>query len=230
MRLLQGIRLGAWLLIGLNLVMGFGSIWIFIRMAPAIEIIIEQNERSLHACEEMLATLVLQQGVAPENAHIRAQFRAALNRARDNVTEPDEPMALDAIAHSYEQAFAANPVALEETVRSIRQLREINRRAMVRADQRARQLGTAGAWGIVFMASFVFLVGLIFLRRLRENLVAPLGEIHNVLHAVKHGDHLRRCSGPKQPNEIKYIFREINDLLDQQQATESDEFNLNAPG
>ena len=36
MRLAQSVRLGAWLLIGLNLLMALGAIGILMRMAPAI--------------------------------------------------------------------------------------------------------------------------------------------------------------------------------------------------
>ncbi|WP_459943551.1 hypothetical protein [Desulfocastanea catecholica] len=41
MKLLTMVRLGALLLIGLNVLMGLATIWVFMRMAPAIEIIIE---------------------------------------------------------------------------------------------------------------------------------------------------------------------------------------------
>jgi len=47
MQLGKGITLGLWLLIGLNMLMAFGSIGIFLRMAPAIELINFRNARSL---------------------------------------------------------------------------------------------------------------------------------------------------------------------------------------
>jgi hypothetical protein len=55
---------------------------------------------------------------------------------------------------------------------------------MVTADRKARQFGNAGAWGIVFMASAVFMVGILFIRGLRRSLVKPLEEIHSVIQVV----------------------------------------------
>jgi hypothetical protein len=93
----QSVKLGAWFLISLNLMMAFGSIWVFMRMAPAIEIIIEQNERSLEACEEMLSILVLVNPSSKDTAQLESRFLNALNRADKNITEKEEPIAIDAI-------------------------------------------------------------------------------------------------------------------------------------
>ena len=57
MRLAQAVRVGAWVLMGLNLLMAVGAIALFNRMAPAIAVIIERNERSIGACVDMLASL-----------------------------------------------------------------------------------------------------------------------------------------------------------------------------
>jgi methyl-accepting chemotaxis protein len=214
MKLAQSVRLGAWFLISLNLVMAFGSIWIFMRMAPAIEIIIEQNERSLHACEEMLSCLALVDQSAKVDL-LQSEFLKALQRAKNNITEKDEPIAIEAINRNYIQAFKGNLEGKKKTVAAIQHLSQINRAAMVTADRKARQFGTAGAWGIVFMASAVFMVGMLFMRDLKRSLVKPLEEIHSVIRAVKTGDNMRRCTGPDAPQDIRSIFGEFNDILDQ---------------
>lgn len=215
MKLAQSVRLGAWFLIVLNLVMAFGSIWVFMRMAPAIEIIIEQNERSLHACEEMLSSLALVDQSAEDVDQLQAEFLKALQRAKNNITEKEEPIAIEAISQNYIQAFAGNLESKKRTVTAIQQLSQINRSAMVAADRKARQFGNAGAWGIVFMASAVFMVGMLFIRGLRRSLVKPLEEIHSVIQAVKTGDKMRRCTGPDAPQDIRTIFGGFNDILDQ---------------
>jgi methyl-accepting chemotaxis protein len=217
MKIAQSVKLGAWLLLVLNLMMSFGSIWVFTRMAPAIEIIIVQNERSLHACEKMLSSLVLA-GAADEtdfDAHsLRSEFENALNHARSNITEKEEPAAIALISNYYLQAFEGSVMAIERTVQGIQKLSKINRGAMVSADHKARKFGYAGAWGIVFMSSVVFLVGLLFMRGLRINIINPLQELHEVISAVKSGDSLRRCTGPDAPQDIRSIFRDLNDILD----------------
>ncbi|MFO7749686.1 MAG: hypothetical protein R6V54_06295 [Desulfobacteraceae bacterium] len=211
----QSVRLGAWFLIALNLMMAFGSIWIFMRMAPAIEIIIDQNQRSLLACEEMLASLVLLNQPAKNGDQLRSEFLNALERAGNNITEQEEPAAIEAVTNNYSQAFQANLEGRKKTLAAIRHLSRINREAMVTADQKARQFGKAGAWGIVFMASAVFMVGMLFMRGLKRSLVKPLEEIHSVIQAVKTGDNFRRCTGHDAPQDIRSIFRGFNDVLDQ---------------
>ncbi len=214
MRLGQTIWLGAWILIGLNLLMAFGSIWVFTRMAPAIEVIIEQNERSLQACEKMLASLALADMHTADIPPLKASFSTALKNAQNNITEKKEPAALDAIDQNYTRAFEGDVASKVRTVNAILLLGEINREAMVRADKKARQLGSAGAWGVVFMASAVFFTGMLFMRALKKNLVMPLEEIDAVLTAHQSGNTMRRCTGIRLQKDIRRIFNNVNAFLD----------------
>ena len=216
MKLAQSVIIGAWILVGLNLLMAFGSIWVFMRMAPAIETIIDRNERSLKACEEMLSFLTLMTDNRAGNEGLENSFKEALKRARINITEMDEPVALQSITDHYHLAFQGDAAARQETVAGIVHLGEINRLAMVLADRKARQFGNAGAWGVVFMALAVFLVGLVFMRSLTRNLVKPLEEIYGVLTAYQAGDTLRRCSGADLPKDIHRIYTDLNALLDKE--------------
>lgn len=215
MKLAQSVRLGAWSLISLNLVIAFASIWVFMRMAPAIEIIIERNEKSLHSCEEMLSSLALAHQSKKDVTQLRVSFTNALERAKTNITEKDEPTAIKAISENYVLAFAGSWEGKEKTVAAIQHLSQINRAAMVKADQKAKQFSNAGAWGIVFMASILFMFCMLFIRGLKRNLVKPLEEIHSVIQAMKTGDGLRRCTEADVPQDIRYIFSGINGLLDQ---------------
>lgn len=214
MKLAQSVKLGAWFLIALNLVMAFGSIWVFMRMAPAIETIVERNGKSLYACEEMLSTLVFVNPSESDSDQLKRTFEMALERAQSNVTEQEEPTAIEAIRAHYVQAFDGKIDDIRSTVSAISDLAKINREAMVQADWKARQFVTAGAWGIVFMASVVFLIGILFIRGLQATLVKPLEEIHAVIQAIKGGDNMRRCTGPDTPQDIKVIYSGLNDLLD----------------
>lgn len=215
MKLAQAAKLGGYSLIALNLLMAFGSIWIFMRMAPAIEIIIDRNERSLQACEEMLSLLALANQPTMGAPELEVRFSSALNRARNNITEKEEPIAIDAIRKSYREAFRAEAASQNKTVSAILRLAEINRIAMVVADQKAKRLGGAGAWGIVFMASALFFVGMLFMRIFKRSLIDPLEEIQAVLEALKRGDSMRRCAIPEAPRDIRSIFDGINGILDQ---------------
>lgn len=215
MRGALSVKIGAWVLFSLNILMAFGSIWIFMRMAPAIEEIIVKNQVSLEACEEMLAALVMrhEQQLSPASRPQEA-FRLALERARNNITESEEPEIIARIEAIYGRSFAGDGRALTGTVAAIGQLSSVNRTAMKKADAQARQLGYAGAWGVVFMASLIFLAGMVFLRKLRLNLVEPLLEIEATLSAFGEGNPFRRCTLGTMPNSTRQLFSKVNDVLD----------------
>ena len=210
----QSVRLGAWLLILLNLLMALGAIWVLMRMTPAIEEILSRNGQSLEACEEMFAVLAEAPADPVGGTGFREGFSRALLRAEANVTEEGEPQAIEVIRRNYPAAFLGNGAAREATVAAIRQLAASNRRAMIEAEARARHLGTAGAWGVVFMALTVFVVGLLFKRALYRNLVAPLEEIDAVLTARRNGDLHRRCIGVGLPRDVQNVLNGVNELID----------------
>lgn len=214
MRLANSVKIGAWVLISLNILMAFGSIWVFMRMAPAIEVIILQNELSLEACEEMLTALLRSENDKNQATVQIESFRSALNRARNNITEKQEPEILARITQLYENAFEKGGPDLERTVSAILDLSRINRAAMKKADIRARQQGFAGAWGVVFMAASIFFVGMVFLRSLRVNLIEPLMEINSTVTAFREGNTMRRCSLANTPKSIKLMFNNLNEVLD----------------
>jgi hypothetical protein len=213
-KLAQNVVLGAWILIGLNLLMAFGSIWVFARMAPVIEKIQSGNARSLQACEEMLASLATACPVAADSASATQSFAEALSKARGKVAEHYETLALDSIAYHYSGALRGDSDEREKTVALITRLGDVKRAAMTDAEKKARQVGNAGAWGIVFMASSLFFSGMLFMRHLGKNLVRPFEEMHTVVTAFHGGDTMRRCSGTKLPKDIAKAFRDLNELLD----------------
>src|SRR5574344_369041 len=94
----HSVRMAVWLLIGINLLMAYGCVWIFMRMAPVIVEINDRNLRSMGACEEMLEVLSSRDG-----AEGYAVFQLALAKARNNVTEKDEAPALSRIATHAQQ-------------------------------------------------------------------------------------------------------------------------------
>lgn len=216
----QSVILGARILLGLNLLMAMGTLWVFMRMTPAIQVILNRNQQSILAGEEMLAALAMSRAESPDTVKaLQNTFKVALKKAQSNVTEAEEPEMLGTINKYYAQAFADNTEATGQTVQAIARFSRVNREAMERADQRAQQLGSAGAWGVVFMATLLFFTGMLFLRSLHKNLIRPLAEIHAVTLAVRNRDHLRRCTSTHaSPKDIQVIFTELNELLDQYTA------------
>lgn len=214
MRLAKGIIWGAWFLVGINLLMAFGAIGIFTRMSPAIATILKRNGDSLKACEKMLASIALSsQGESLPQS--QKDFRLALEKAEKNITEVEEPFVLKQIRKAYEKAVSGDWKSIVITVKSIVELGKINRRAMEIADNNAQQLGSAGAWSIVFMSICAFLVGVIFIKHLSQKLLIPLEEIKTVLLVHQDGDINRRCVGQNLSPDVEVIYMKLNKLLDQ---------------
>lgn len=220
MRLAQAVQVGSWLLVGLNLLMSLGAIGLLMRMAPVMAGILERNERSLSACEEMLASLTLiADSAGPEQEQQRHRFNEAMKRAEKYVTEKGESEVLAAISEAASTAFAGDHAALQQMVTALVKFGDINREAMKQADKQALQFGEAGIWGIVFMAICVFGAGLLLIRRLLQHLVTPMVELHAVITAYRSGDTRRRCSGMMDmPQDMRVVFQGINEILDQGQA------------
>ncbi len=212
----QSVKFGAWVMIGLNLLMAFGAIWVFTRMAPAIREILSRNARSLYACEEMLGFLARASAADEPDGRgaLRRQFEQALARANANITERGEAPALEEIGDLYKAAFAGDSASVHGTVAALTRLADSNRTAMGEAAARADQLGNAGAWAIVFMALLLFVAGTLFKRSLARNLAAPLEEIDAVLAARRNGDLHRRCIGVDLPRDVQNVLNGVNELID----------------
>lgn len=219
MRTSQSVLIGGWIFISIFLLTSLGSIWVFTRMTPAIDEIIRPNELSLSACEKMLSYLVLSQ--SSYNDELERTFVQAWERAEANISEKGEKEELEIIKSNYAQAFRGNGKALESTLEAIMNLSAINKNAMDKADKKARQIGRAGAWGVVFMSSAAFVAALIFLRILRKNLINPIEEIHSVLTSLNKGDKMRRCSCGEKSPEINFLYGQINELIDYRYLSQS---------
>ncbi|MBM9614064.1 hypothetical protein JWJ90_07165 [Desulfobulbus rhabdoformis] len=220
MRLSHAVRVGAWVLVGLNVLMAVGTIAIFARMSPAIEVILDRNERSLQACEEMLTTLSMVSTKRPFTPKEIQSFRASFEDAQANITENQEPKPLQQLAFQENKLYQGDRNARITSIKAIIDLAQINRKAMFAADRHAQQLGTTGGWGVTFMALSAFLVGVIFIRNLSQRVVAPLEEIHTVLQANRNGETLRRCSGVHLAQDVATIYANLNALLDEKRASE----------
>lgn len=218
MRLAQAVRVGSWFLVGINLLMAVGTIAILSRMGPAISLIFERNERSVQACEDMLAILAMIPIGTPFSSEQSGDFQTAFGKAKGNITEPLEPAVIEHMEPLLPTLFAGEITARRDIVAAAVRLGKINRDAMTLADRRAQQLGRAGAWGVVFMALSAFLVGVIFIRSIIRRVVTPLEEIHEVIIAQRNGENMRRCVGADLSHDVAAVFTGINDLIDQCQA------------
>lgn len=214
MRMIHGILIGAWIVIGFNLLVAFGAIGVFARMAPAITVILDQNDRSIDASERMLAAVALLGTEDEGHEALRADFRRAFDVASTNITEVSEPAIIERIERHSDAAFAGDAAARHDLVQAILDLTAVNRAAMARADRRAEQLGRAGGWSVAIMAGLAFAVSLALLRTLRRQLIAPLAEMHDAVTAFHLGDHQRRCAPLSATRELRAMCNTFNAILD----------------
>lgn len=206
MQLRREFRLAFGAIFGLQLATSFGAIALLSRMGPAIERVAAANVDSLGAIEDMLASLGLD-GSAEE-------FSRAYERARGNVTEPDENPLLDEVGRQMEAAYQGDAAARASIVRILRRLSEVNREAMQRADDEAQRLATAGAWAAAMLALLSFLAAKLLAQRAEHRLITPLFDVYSTLQAAKRGDRRRRCNIPRGAAEIEQIAVRVNALLD----------------
>jgi methyl-accepting chemotaxis protein len=201
-------------LVLLNLFLAFGAIGLFVRMGPAIELILQENVYSIVAAEEILAELA-ETGSTPLTPEARARVGQALDNAKRNVTEEDERPTLTALERALAPAMGGEPEGRRQAVASARQLLRINREAMRQVDQEARRLGGAGAWAAVFVGFLSFLLSVFVVVRLQKRFTRPLVDLHQVLEGAREGDRLRRCRLADAPREVIQVMQAVNRLLDE---------------
>lgn len=215
MNLTRSLRVAFAVLLAVHLASAFASVALLGRMRPAIGRIIEQNVRSLEAAEDMLAVLAAAGGEAPTLADAE-RFRAAFQRAAENITDTREEPLIESMRQQLEPALSGDRAAIQSVTASLRDLAAVNRSDMQEADERAKQLGSAGAWAVVFLALLTLSGGLVALRRLDRSVLRPLEELYDVVDRHRAGELHRRC-GPATTaaSELSTIMRLINRILDE---------------
>jgi hypothetical protein len=200
-------------LIVIILLVSLGAMGLFGRMTPAIERILQENDYSLQAAEQMLAVLA----ETPETGvgdSMRQRFDLALANARRNITEPEETQVLATIDSNRDAALGGDRAAIVVVTRALGQLTQINRSAMRVVDQEARRLGTAGAWSAAFLGLFGVVTGLVVLTRVRQRLLDPVMHLKTVLASAIEGSGNRRCTVTSSSPDVAFVMRAVNELLD----------------
>lgn len=198
------------IVVAIQLATSFGAIFLLTRMGPAIATVAEENVESMVAIEAMLAAIAGFDSDAVE----RQSFFEALEAAERNVTETEEIPILGEIRAAAGGVFAGDTEARLLVVGLLRDLGEVNRNALERADREARRLADAGAWAAVFLTVLGFVFVLYVANRVDRRFVMPILEVSTALTRVRQGDPFRRCSVRSDSPEIQGIADDVNRLLD----------------
>jgi hypothetical protein len=209
MRASSEIRLGLGIVLGMQALTTLGAIGALGRMSPAIERILSENVASNEAVEEMLASLATSDAVAR-----RETFEAALGKARGNVTEKEEIPVIEEIGREGEAVLSGSSSDARRLVGLLRELSEINRDSMRRADEMAKRLGSAGAWIAVLLGLAAFTVGALVLGRISRRVLSPMEELRAVIEARKGGDAFRRFTVREASVDLREMGEALNALVE----------------
>jgi hypothetical protein len=209
-RVLQEIRLALGALLLVQLINTLGTLAVLGRMSPMIEKILGENVSSLEASEGMLVELT-HTSSTPAG---RQRFESALDVAKNNVTMSEERPLLEMVDLMFVDALE-NPSSesRERTVAALGDLAALNRQAMHESNAQAKQLAASGAWASVLLGLVSLSISAVFVRRLTNQIAAPLSQLRNVVDAAVRGDTYRRFRGEGSP-EVLEIGRGLNRLLD----------------
>lgn len=213
----------------INLLLVFTAIGLFMRMGPAIDRILKRNDATIMAAEEILAILA-HTGSARVDQPDRDRVRAAIDRARNNITESGEQPALDRIQDRLQRALDADAGARIYVVEQLRGLIAINRSAMKSVDQDAQHLGRAGAWAAAFVGLSTLALSVFLTRSLGHRVARPIQELRDTLVASQSGDPFRRCTTRGAAVELRQAMESVNQMLDATAATRDDFEKTDATG
>lgn len=208
--------------LALNFLLVFTAIGLFLRMGPAIERILQRNDATIVAAERILATFA-RHGAIPTDAATRADIDAALQRARNNITEPGEGPILATIEGEMPAALAGDAAARVALIGHLDELIAVNRAAMRQVDTQAQRMGTGGAWAAAFVGLASLGLGFVLTRRLGRRVVRPLQELESTLAAALGGDPFRRASTTDAAPELRTALENVNHVLDRSAAVGVDE-------
>lgn len=221
MRIRDEIRLGVGALLAIQVLTMIAAVALLARMTPAIDQILENNEKSVRAVERMLLALAEPPPRVGQPDLRGAHFERALAEAEGNITEPEEQPVLERIGEHHEAALAGDPEALAVVRTLLWELGDINRQSMLAANSRAKRLGTAGAWVLVFLGLLGMVFSLALMRRARIKLISPVYELGSVLEACRAGDVHRRFNPSGASLEFQEVAAVVNQLVTEHFSTQA---------
>src|SRR5688500_18432489 len=106
MRIREEVRLAVVGLLGFQLVASGGAVLLIGRMSPAIDQILTHNAQAVQAIEQMTLQLAVTTSTVTDR---RAKFDAALARAKESLSTPQEAAAMGEVEKIAPKIFTTNP-------------------------------------------------------------------------------------------------------------------------
>ncbi|MFW7379249.1 MAG: hypothetical protein ACOH5I_10610 [Oligoflexus sp.] len=188
------------------------STFLMERMSQAIKLILDENVYSLEAAQDMMAAVGLA-SITPLDLY-QEQFLNALARSKKNITLPGESTLIDRIENLAPMAFAGEERSRRQILEELATLANMNRDAMIKADEDARFLAIAGGWAIVGLTIIGLLASNRFFHQVQQQAIAPMMEICRGLNDWEQGNRLRRFQSAKSSKDLRRAQQSLNAILD----------------
>ena len=205
---------GARVLTGLLVLVAATSVVLLERLASSARDVVQSNAHSIKASEEML---VLMAGIEPFNSPRFAQgFSSALLDARQHISHPGEADLIETISLNFELLVAGDESgqSRRNIVDSVMALSNINRQAVIQADEQVSFFSIAGGWAIVGMTLIGVYVGRKMASTVKTTAVEPMIEMCRVLNDWDAGNYMRRAQANKATGDFRNSLEILNRLLD----------------
>jgi len=251
MRLTTRILLGYWYLVILLVIIAAGAALGFHGLGESIGQVLAENFESVRASTAMmealerqdsavLAALLGKNGAAEALRASEASLLKALERARGNITIPEETGVIEGIEERFAAFTAARDQLLgaapeyplraydEETFPRFESVKagalhllELTHQAMKEADRRAQQTASRRAM-LLALVVLLALFSLAFLSRaLNRTVLERLDELASVTEAIAGGS-LDRRAAAQYSDELGAVARQLNASLDRQQQARAE--------
>lgn len=221
-----------------------------LHLSSGINVVMEDNFRSIRASMEMIESLerqnsetlaALLEGEADRGtlARLEASFYDALRIAQGNVTEPEEIPVLERMEKDFAAFVSARDALIAErsatplasynqqvsprfarVKEDVLQLLEINQRAMIQAERRASETATQAATALGFLVALGLVSFVVLARVMQRHVLGRLEELGRSIEAIATRDRGRRLR-EEGDDELTHVARRMNELLDRHQREES---------
>lgn len=190
------------------------SVVLLERLAYSAKEVVQTNAYSVKATQEMLALLAGDS--SPASSAFQQGFQKAMIEAEAHISHEGEKGLLTVIREQYQvlRLEPDNQRVRMVLVRSISELSQVNRIAMIEADESVSFFSIAGGWAIVGLTLVGYLIGRMSLTNLNKGALQPMAEICVVLNDWEAGNNLRRINTSRVTGDMRRSQEIINRLLD----------------
>ncbi len=217
------IWLGTLFLFLLLLLTGGSGIYYMSKLKAEAKNVLTNNYESLSYCHAMQQQL---NSITDEYGKSVAIFEDALNQQQNNVTEPGEKNATDALRASFDKLKRAdttdeNITAIQKQIQSILVL---NMQAIQRKSHSAEQTATDALTILISLTGIVFIIAFTFILNFPSIITNPVSQLIEAIKEISNKNYTHRIR-IKNKDEFGKLAGAFNDMAERLEYFESSNLN-----